>query len=115
MAFGEGESIEKHLLEALKFGGLDRANLAELVRVVVGFNAKGITPVRVFPNGIPVPDGLRVQATLDAEALAVLANELQVNAAIRGVVIFPYGIPSIDTFQTQIDIGPLGASAAEGD
>jgi hypothetical protein len=54
MAFGkEDDPLEKQLLEALKFGGLDKANLAELVRAVVDLNAKGIAPGKVFPRGLP--------------------------------------------------------------
>jgi hypothetical protein len=100
-----GESLEKELLESLRFGGLDKTNLAELVRIVVDFNAKGIRPGKVFPNGITVSDGLRVQATLNAEGLAELVNQVATNARIRGVVIFPYGIVAPDVFQTQIDLG----------
>jgi hypothetical protein len=106
MALGkDDDSLEKQLLEALRFGGLDKTNLADLVRIVVDFNAKGIRPGKVFPNGVPAADGLRVQATLNAAGLAALLNELQVNPRITGVVIFPYGIINPEVFQTQIDIG----------
>jgi len=106
MAFGkEDDPLEKQLFEALKFGGLDKANLAELVRAVVDLNAKGITPGKVFPRGTPVPDGVTVKTTLNAAGLTALLNELQVNTRMTGVVIFPYGIINPEVFQAEIGLG----------
>ncbi len=99
-----GQSIEKELMDALKYGGIDKANLAELVRIVVDFNAKGIRPYKVFPRGIPVPDGVTVQTLLDAKALQTLVGELGSNPRIRGVEVFPLGIPFPEIFRTEIGI-----------
>jgi hypothetical protein len=101
------ESLEKELIHALRFSGLDKENLNELVRIVVGLNDEGLDQFRVFPKGQPpVVDGLQVQALVDAEELATVLNQILTNTPrLRGVSVFPYGIPNPEIFQINVDLG----------
>src|SRR5579863_9121579 len=88
------DSLEKELTHALRFSGLDKENLNELVRIVVGLNDEGLDQMRVFPKGQPpIVDGLQVQALVDTEELATVLNHILTNTPrLRGVSVFPYGI-----------------------
>jgi hypothetical protein len=101
------ESLEKELTHALRFSGLDKENLNELVRIVVGLNDGGLDQLRVFPKGIPpVVDGLQVQAMVNTEDLAAILNQILTNTPrLRGVSVFPYGIPNPEIFQVNVDLG----------
>ena len=101
------DSLEKELTHALRFSGLDKENLNELVRIVVGLNDEGLDQMRVFPKGQPpIVDGLQVQALVDAEALATVLNQILTNTPrLRGVSVFPYGIPNPEIFQINVDLG----------
>lgn len=101
------ESLEKELIHALRFSGLDKENLNELVRIVVGLNDGGLEQLRVFPKGIPpVVDGLQVQAMVNPEELAAILNQILTNTPrLRGVSVFPYGIPNPEIFQVNVDLG----------
>jgi len=101
------ESLEKELIHALRFSGLDKENLNELVRIVVGLNDEGLDQLRVFPKGIPpIIDGLQVQSVVNTEDVAaVLHRILTGTPRLRGVSVFPYGIPTVDVFQVIVDLG----------
>jgi len=44
------ESLEKELIHALRFSGLDKENLNELVRIVVGLSDEGLDQCESFPR-----------------------------------------------------------------
>jgi hypothetical protein len=101
------DSLEKELIRALRFSGLDKENLNELVRIVVGLNDEGLEQLRVFPKGQPpVVDGLQVQALVDVEQLSTIINQILTSTPrLRGVSVFPYGIPNPEVFQINVDLG----------
>jgi hypothetical protein len=101
------ESLEKELIHALRFSGLDKENLNELVRIVVGLNDEGLDQMRVFPKGQPpIVDGLQVQALVNTEELTTVLNQILTNTPrLRGVSVFPYGIPNPEIFQINVDLG----------
>jgi hypothetical protein len=101
------DSLEKELTHALRFSGLDKENLNELVRIVVGLNDEGLDQMRVFPKGQPpIVDGLQVQALVDTEELATVLNHILTSTPrLRGVSVFPYGIPNPEIFQINVDLG----------
>jgi hypothetical protein len=91
------------LMNALRFGGLDRENLADIVRSVSVLEDFGMRAVKVFPLGIPATDGAQVHTILDAERLGNLIKALRELPRISGVRVFPKGIPVPDLFLTEID------------
>jgi len=101
------ESLEKELIRALRFSGLDKENLNELVRIVVGLNDGGLDQLRVYPKGQPpIVDGLQVQALVNTEELTTVLNHILTNTPrLRGVSVFPYGIPNPEIFQVNVDLG----------
>lgn len=99
-------------MRELRFGGIDKDNLRELVGIVAGIRKAGLKGVKVFPKGTPVPDGLRVSGILDSrEANTFLAEVLTKTPRFGGIGVFPYGIPWPEIFRIRIDLG----ATAEGD
>jgi len=98
------KSIDNELLAALKYSGLDKSNLAEIVKMVSGFNEKGLKPTKVFPKGIPYPDGVWVHVALDGNQLGALVDVLKKGFRIDGIRVFPKGIPFPDIFHVEIGI-----------
>lgn len=105
--------IEDTLMKQLRFGGIDKENLKELVAIVAGIRKKGMRRLKVFPKGIPVPDGLRVSGILEVDELPKFLSEMLTSTArLSGVVVFPYGIPWPEIFRVNIDIGsPIEAES----
>lgn len=100
------ESIEEALMRELRFGGIDKENLKELVGIVAGIRKGGLKRFKVFPKGIPVPDGLRVTGTIDAgEANRFLGEILLKTPRLYGLACFPCGIPWPEIFRVILDIG----------
>jgi hypothetical protein len=99
--------LEQQLLHLLRFSGIDKDNLQELVGIVVGLQSKGLARFRVFPIGIPpVVDGLNVQAAVDTANLADTLNIILTQTPrLGGLSIFPYGIPNPEVFQVNLTLG----------
>src|SRR5262249_30186681 len=96
-------SIEEALLRELRFGGIDKDNLKELVGIVAGFHKAGLKRFKVFPKGIPVPDSLRVSGVVDAgDAIRILGEILTKTPRLVAVYSFPYGIPWPEIFRVNI-------------
>lgn len=108
------KGLEKQLLHLLRFSGIDKDNLEELVGIVVGLQGKGLDKLRVFPRGLPpVVDGLNVSATIDAANLVDILNVvLTQTPRLSGVSVFPYGITNPEAFQLNVTLGsPVEAGA----
>jgi len=76
------ESLEKELLHTLRHSNIDKENLSELVRVVVQLRREGLERSRILLKGIPRPDGLTLQAFVNADRLgAILSQVLTKDAA----------------------------------
>lgn len=112
------KAIEQELLKILRFGGLNKENLALLVKIVAGFNEKGLTQFKVFPKGIPpVYNGLEVRSVVQAGELNRVLATILAEAQVSSVLIFPYGIPAYDVAEIVVGIGPTpvtGAASAVG-
>ena len=99
------QAFEGELLNALKFGGLEKANLTELVSIVADLRTQGIRPVRVFPLGIPASDGIGIRTVLDLGGLQTLITALPKIQRLRSIEVFPLGIPRPDQFMTKVEFG----------
>src|SRR5882762_5467987 len=68
-------SLEYYLLEYMKYGGIDRENLSDLVSIVASLKNKyGITPFAALPHGSPIPVGLTLRYQVEATTLTKLIN-----------------------------------------
>ncbi len=102
----QAASFDQALLHELRFGGIEKENLEELVRIVADIQKGGLTRIKVFPKGIPAPNAVQVTGIVDAGAVTkFLGQVLTQTPRLGGVVVFPYGIPVPDIFRVNIDIG----------
>src|SRR6202012_2204609 len=85
-------SIEDALMQQLRFGGIDKENLKEMVGIVAGVQKGGLREVKVFPKGTIAPASFLTDILLKPPRLG-------------GVVLFPYGTPWPEIFKVNIDIG----------
>jgi len=99
-----GRGIDEVVMRTLQFGGLNPENVTELVEIVVTIDRAGIRPVKVFPKGIPAPDGAWVQTVLDLSQVQTLLGLLQEIPRIDEVRVFPKGIPYPDTFIAEVGL-----------
>jgi len=105
------DSVEEALMRELRFGGIDKENLKELVGIVAGIQKTGLRGIKVFPKGIPVPDGLQVSGILEAgEVNRFLGEILTKTPRFGGIAVFPYGIPWPEIFRVRIGLGATVAS-----
>ena len=103
----EGRSFEEALMHELRFGGLDKDNLNELLGSVAQIQKGGIKAIRVFPKGIPRPEGLQVSGIMDAAQFANFSQILMKTPRVGRVEVFPHGIPWPDMVRVKIDLGVI--------
>ena len=112
-----GQKIEQELLKLLRHGGLDRENLTNLVKIVAGFNEKGLEHIKVFPKGIPpVYHGLEVRALVQGDRLSNVLSAILSEIQVNSVLVFPYGVPVFDAAEVVVGLGPtpVGPGPAAG-
>jgi len=99
-------SLDHHLLERMKFSGLDKENLADLISIIVSLKNKyGITPFSATPKGHPVPDGLTARYIMEAAALNKMMNILLDTPRLTMITVLPRGIPTPMQFEVNISLG----------
>jgi hypothetical protein len=97
-----GRGIEEQLMHLLRYGGLEKQNLAELIKIIASFAQHGVRPIKVFPIGIPAPDGVGFHVLLPHSELLDLLKYIIETDRIHGIEIFPKGIPRPDVFLTEV-------------
>jgi hypothetical protein len=98
------EGIDSAVMGALQWGGLDGDNLKELVSIVSTINKTGLRPFKVFPKGIPAPDGVWVHTFVPLDRTEALITLLRSIERIDVVRLFPKGIPRPDILVAEIGI-----------
>jgi hypothetical protein len=77
-------SLDYYLLDRLKFSGLDKENLADLVSIVVSLKNKyGIVPYAIAPHGDPVPNAIAASHLIESITLNKLIKRAPGYAAPR--------------------------------
>jgi hypothetical protein len=99
-------SLEHQLLERLRFSGMDRDNLADLVTIAVGLRNKyGFSPVGVTAVGTPVPDRIVIRYLIEGIIVSKLSNILLDTPRLATVNIRPHGLPLVSKFEVSITLG----------
>ena len=100
-------SMVENLMQELRFGGMDKENLQELVGIVARIQQGGLKTLKVLPKGIPpIVDCLQVSGIMGAGELSqFLGAILTQTPRLTAVTVFPYGIPVPEIFHVNIDLG----------
>jgi hypothetical protein len=99
-------SLDYYLFERMKFCGIERENLEDLVSIVAGIKNKyGIVRFDVIPIGHPVPNGLTARYFVETITLNKIMNVLLDTPRLTQVSILPRGIPRSNQFDVDITLG----------
>jgi hypothetical protein len=99
-------SLDYYLFDRMKYCGIERENLEDLVSIVASIKNKyGIAPFAVNPIGHPVPNGLTARYVVETIALNKIMNVLLDIPRLTQVSISPRGIPRSNQFDVDITLG----------
>ena len=99
-------SLDHHLLERMKFSGMERENLSDLVSIVVSLKNKyGLMPFTAYPQGHPVPNALAVRYIMDTVSLNKIMNILVDTPRLHTLTLSPRGIPRSGQYEVTITLG----------
>jgi hypothetical protein len=98
-------SLDYYLLEKLRFSGIDKENLADLVNIVSSLKNKyGIAPYAAEVEGSRIPNALTMRYLVDSLTLHKLTNVLVDTPRLEKITILPRGIPRSTQFDLQITL-----------
>jgi hypothetical protein len=98
-------TVSKELANRLRFSGLSKDAVKELAAVAADVHAAaGLRDARVFPIGIPTPDGVGLKGNIALDRIDVIKAILRDQGRIGGVRVFPNGIPAPDVLRVTFEI-----------
>jgi len=99
-------SLEHHLLDRLRYSGMDRENLADLVSIIVSLKNKyGIQPFTVSASRASAPAMLTARYMLQSTTLNKLMNLLLDTPRLGELCVHPYGYPRPTQFELVLTFG----------
>jgi hypothetical protein len=99
-------SLDFYLLDHLKFSGIERNNLDDLVNIVVSLKNKyGIVPHAAAAEGYPIRNALTASYVMESITLNKVINILLDIPRLHGLTIVPRGIPKSAQFDVDITLG----------
>src|SRR5215471_9205364 len=99
-------SLEQHLLERLRFCGMERENLSDLISIIASSKNKyGIQPFTVSASGSQVPTAVIARYTLQSTMLNKLMNLLLDTPRLAEIAVRPYGYPRPTHFELILNLG----------
>ena len=92
-------SLKQHPLERLKFSGMQKENLTDLVNIVPSLKNKySIVPFAVAVQGEPVRNALAARYLMDTLLLNKLMNLQLDTPRLASVLLVPHGFPKAAHF-----------------
>ncbi|HVO58130.1 MAG TPA: hypothetical protein VMT51_10580 [Dongiaceae bacterium] len=99
-------SLEQYLQERLKFSGMQRENLTDLIGIIASLKNKySIIPFAVAVQGEPVPNALTARYLMDGLILNKLMNLLLDTPRLASVLVVPHGFPKATQFELNVTLG----------
>jgi len=99
-------SLEQYLLERLKFSGMQKENLIDLVNIIASLKNKySIIPFAVSVQGEPLPSALTARYLMDSLMLNKLMNLVLDTPRLASVLVVPHGFPKATQFELNVTVG----------
>ena len=99
-------SLEQHLVERLRYSGMDRENLSDIISIIASLKNKyGITPLTVTTTNSVVPTALAARYMLQSTMLNKLMNLLLDTPRLVELAVRPYGYPRPTQFELILTLG----------
>jgi len=99
-------SLEQYLLEWLKFSGMQKENLTDLVNIIASLKNKySIIPFAVAVQGEQVPTALTARYLMDTLLLNKLMNALLDTPRLASLLVVPHGFPKAAQFELNVTVG----------
>jgi len=99
-------SLDYYLFDRMRFSGIERENLEDLVSIVTSLKNKyGIVPFAVTPQGHPVPNSLTARYVVESIILNKIMNVLLDTPRLHQMCILPRGIPKSNQFEVNVTLG----------
>ena len=99
-------SLDQQMLEHLKYCGIERDNLLDLVGLFVSFKNKyGLLPYALAAEGNPVPNALTARYLVDSITLGKVTNALLDVPRLNRVTIIPRGVPKTTQYEVAVTLG----------
>ena len=99
-------SLDYYLLDRMKFSGLEKENLSDLISIVISLKNKySIVPFAIAAHCDPVPNGVVVNYLIDAITINKLLNVLLDTPRLMDVTVIPRGIPRSPHYEIKITLG----------
>jgi hypothetical protein len=99
-------SLDYYLLDRMRYSGLDKENLADLVSIIISLKNKyGIVPYALAAHGQPVPTGVLASYLIDSIGMNKILNVLMDTPRLANLSIVPRGIPRSRHFELQLVLG----------
>jgi hypothetical protein len=98
--------IDQQMLEHLRYSGIERENLTDLVSIFVSLKNKyGLLPFAMHAENHPVPNAVTARYVVDSLTLNKIANVLWDTPRLNRVVIQPRGIIKSGQFEIAVTLG----------
>lgn len=99
-------SLDYYLLDRMRFSGVERENLTDLVSIVISSKNKyGIIPFAIAACGEPIPNGVVVSYLMETTMMSKLLNVLLDTPRLTSVIVVPRGIPRSPHFEVKVMLG----------
>jgi hypothetical protein len=99
-------SLDQQMMEHLRYSGIERENLADLIGLLVSLKNKyGLVPFTLVAESLPVPNAVTARYIVDSLTLNKLANVLWDTPRLNRVTISPRGIMKAGQYEIAITLG----------
>jgi hypothetical protein len=99
-------SLDYYLFDRMRFSGIDRDNLEDLVSIVTSLKNKyGNVPFGVTPQGHPVPNAMTARYVVETTTLNKIMNILLDTPRLQHMCILLRGIPRSNQFEVNLTLG----------
>lgn len=99
-------SLDQQMLERLKYSGIDKDNLSDLVGLFVSLKNKyGLMPISMVAESHPVPNAVTARYIVDFVSLSKLMGILVDTPRLNCVIIHPRGVIKAAQYELAITLG----------
>lgn len=99
-------SLDQQMLEHLKYSGIDRENLTDLISLFVSLKNKyGLVPFAMNAESLPIPNAVTARYTVDSLTLNKMASFLLDIPRLHHFCISPRGIVKSGQYELAVTLG----------